>query len=358
MKQSYPELETDFDRISQIAYAEEEAFRRTLAAGTTILDTAVARAKQSGGADARRATRRSAARHLRLPDRPHPGDGRRAGPAGRRDGLPPADDRAAPAGQGRREGRRRPGTRDTDGVRATCGAIGRDRLHRLPASSPPRPRVVGLVVDGETVTDDRAGPATVEVVLDRTPFYAESGGQVADEGVITADGVRAGGARRPAPGQGPDRAHRRGASSGALRTGRARCSPRSTASGAISACQAHSGTHVVHAALRQVLGPTALQSGSYNKPGYLRLDFALGPALSPAHPQRDRGGRQPRGAQGPARVGRPTCRCRRPARSAPWRCSARRTARTCASSRSAARGRASCAVAPTCSTPARSARSP
>ena len=49
----------------------------------------------------------------------------------------------------------------------------------------------------------------------------------------------------------------------------------------LSACQAHSGTHVVHAALRQVLGPSALQSGSYNKPGYLRLDFAWGQALSP-----------------------------------------------------------------------------
>src|SRR5690606_2287865 len=49
----------------------------------------------------------------------------------------------------------------------------------------------------------------------------------------------------------------------------------------VQACQAHSGTHVVHAALRQVLGPTALQSGSYNKPGYLRLDFAWNSALSP-----------------------------------------------------------------------------
>ncbi|WP_309233012.1 DHHA1 domain-containing protein [Blastococcus sp. TML/C7B] len=48
----------------------------------------------------------------------------------------------------------------------------------------------------------------------------------------------------------------------------------------ISACQAHSGTHVVHAALRQVLGPQALQSGSYNRPGYLRLDFAWQGALT------------------------------------------------------------------------------
>jgi alanyl-tRNA synthetase len=48
----------------------------------------------------------------------------------------------------------------------------------------------------------------------------------------------------------------------------------------LGACQAHSGTHVVHASLRQVLGPTALQSGSYNRPGYLRLDFGWGSALT------------------------------------------------------------------------------
>ncbi len=48
----------------------------------------------------------------------------------------------------------------------------------------------------------------------------------------------------------------------------------------LGARQAHSGTHVVHAALRQVLGPEALQAGSYNKPGYLRLDFSWGQALS------------------------------------------------------------------------------
>src|SRR5690242_14019858 len=48
MKQSYPELERDFGRISQVAYAEEEAFRRTLVAGTTILDTAVSKAKSAG----------------------------------------------------------------------------------------------------------------------------------------------------------------------------------------------------------------------------------------------------------------------------------------------------------------------
>ncbi len=80
MKQSYPELETGFDRISKIAYAEEEAFRRTLASGTTILDTAVSRTKQSGGTTLGRRPGVPAARHLWLPDRPHPRDGGRARP--------------------------------------------------------------------------------------------------------------------------------------------------------------------------------------------------------------------------------------------------------------------------------------
>ena len=49
MSASYPELRTGFDRIAQIAYAEEEAFRRTLAQGTQILDSAVTTTKGAGG---------------------------------------------------------------------------------------------------------------------------------------------------------------------------------------------------------------------------------------------------------------------------------------------------------------------
>ena len=137
---------------------------------------------------------------------------------------------------------------------------------------------------------------------------------------------------------------------------RGRCTPRSTAEWRLGARQAHSGTHVVHAALRQVLGPTALQSGSYNRPGYLRLDFAWPQQLSAGDPQRDRGGRQPGDPGRPAGAGVLHAAGRRPGGSARWRCSARPTTRRSGSSRSAARGPASCAAAPTCSTPPRSAR--
>jgi alanyl-tRNA synthetase len=48
----------------------------------------------------------------------------------------------------------------------------------------------------------------------------------------------------------------------------------------LGACQAHSATHVIHEALHQILGPTALQAGSYNRPGYMRLDFSWGHGVS------------------------------------------------------------------------------
>ena len=84
MAASYPEVATDFSRISQVAYAEEEAFRRTLTAGTTILDVAVQTAKKAGTPSAFGRPGVPAARHLRLPDRPDPGDGGRAGRRRRR----------------------------------------------------------------------------------------------------------------------------------------------------------------------------------------------------------------------------------------------------------------------------------
>ncbi len=118
-----------------------------------------------------------------------------------------------------------------------------------------------------------------ELVLDRTPFYAESGGQVADAGTIVFDGGRLEvlDVQRPIKGL---VVHQVRVLEGELDPGRevhARVDPEWRT----GARQAHSGTHVVHAALREVLGPTALQSGSYNRPGYLRLDFGWTQALSP-----------------------------------------------------------------------------
>ena len=81
MGPSYPELVTDFDRIHRIAVAEETAFNRTLASGSRLFEEAARATKAVGCHRAVRHRRVHAARHLRLPDRTHPRDGRRGRPA-------------------------------------------------------------------------------------------------------------------------------------------------------------------------------------------------------------------------------------------------------------------------------------
>ena len=115
-------------------------------------------------------------------------------------------------------------------------------------------------------------------MLDRTSFYAESGGQDADAGLILGNGASA----EVLDVQRVDKkliVHRVRITDGEFAEGAAVLA-KVDPEWRLGARQAHSGTHVVHAALRQVLGPEALQAGSYNKPGYLRLDFAWGQALS------------------------------------------------------------------------------
>ncbi|MGB9013589.1 MAG: alanine--tRNA ligase-related protein, partial [Aeromicrobium sp.] len=139
-------------------------------------------------------------------------------------------------------------------------------------------RALALIQQGQGVPAIGAG-AVGEVVLDRTPFYAESGGQHADAGHLSWDGGRAEvvDVQRPVKGL---VVHQVRVLEGELTVDtslHAAVDPQWRR----GARQAHSGTHVVHAALREVLGPTALQSGSFNRPGYLRLDFGWGGALSP-----------------------------------------------------------------------------
>jgi alanyl-tRNA synthetase len=275
MKQSYPELESGFERISQIAYAEEDAFRRTLASGTTILDTAVLRTKESGGRTL------AGEQAFQLHDTyGFPIDltlemAAEQGLEVDRDGftrlMQEQRERAKADAKAKKGGHAN--TEVWRDLRA-LGATDWQAYQTLTTES----SVVGLVVDGDLVEELGQG-ARGQVVLDRTPFYAESGGQVADEGLIRADGglLKVLDVQRPVKGL---VAHTVEVVSGAVRRG-TDVSAEVDPEWRVSACQAHSGTHVVHAALRQVLGPSALQSGSYNKPGYLRLDFAWGQALSP-----------------------------------------------------------------------------
>ena len=105
----------------------------------------------AGGTVARRRPGLPAPRHLRLPDRPHPGDGRRAGPVGRRGRLPPADEGAAGPGQGRRRGQEDRPRRHLGATAGCSSRRGEADVHRLRPTSRASATVVGLLVDGVPV---------------------------------------------------------------------------------------------------------------------------------------------------------------------------------------------------------------
>ncbi len=141
-------------------------------------------------------------------------------------------------------------------------------------------KVLGLVSDGQRITSAAPGQE-LTVILDRTPLYAESGGQMADTGTITTgDGVKLSVTDVQRVGKSVW-LHKVVVDEGEIAEGDEVLAAvdRSWRHGAT---QGHSGTHMVHAALRQVLGPGATQAGSLNRPGYLRFDFHSGKALSEA----------------------------------------------------------------------------
>ena len=276
MSETYTDLAHDWDRIARVAYAEEETFRKTLQAGTQIFDLAATDVKRSG------ATRLSGEKAFALHDTyGFPIDltlemASEAGLSVDEDGF-----RSLMAEQRQRakdDARAKKGQHADTGVyRGILDAHGPTQwlaYETLQTESRP----LALLQGGAAVPVLAHGEVG-EVVLDRTPFYAESGGQAADAGVIEFDGGRLEvlDVQRPIKGL---VVHQ-------VRVVDGEFAPGSVLNAQVDpewrtgARQAHSGTHVVHAALREVLGPTALQSGSYNRPGYLRLDFGWTTGLSP-----------------------------------------------------------------------------
>jgi alanyl-tRNA synthetase len=131
-------------------------------------------------------------------------------------------------------------------------------------------KITALIFDGAVVTAMRAGQEG-QVVLDHTPFYAESGGQVGDTGILTADTARF--TVRDTRKIGASFAHAGVLESGELRVGtQVRAEVDGSRRHAIALN--HSATHLLHAALRDVLGKHVLQKGSLVAPDRLRFDFA------------------------------------------------------------------------------------
>ncbi len=274
MRPSYPGLETTFPRIEALAYTEEDAFRRTLVQGTTIFDTAVADAKRGGGAvlggDAAFTLHDTYGFPIDITLEMAAEQGVQVDEAKFRSLMQEQRDRARADAKAKKGGHA-----DTRVYQAY--AAERPTEFRGYAELTTASEIQALIKDGEPVTRAEAGES-VEIILPITPFYAESGGQEADAGVIrTAHGtLEVIDVQKPVKGV---VVHTVRVAEGAVSVGEA-VSAEVDAEWRLGARQAHSGTHLVHAALREVLGPDALQSGSYNKPGYLRLDFSWPSALS------------------------------------------------------------------------------
>jgi alanyl-tRNA synthetase len=278
MAPSYPELTENFARISAIAYAEEEAFRRTLVAGTTIFDTAVAETKRTG------ATELAGDEAFKLHDTyGFPIDltlemaaeqGLQVDEPGFRRLMSEQRDRAKADAKSRRSTHA-----DLSAYRSIMDAAG-------PISFTGYDEVVtestvrGILLDGVVVPSAAEG-AEIEIVLDRTPFYAESGGQLADQGLIQlSDGglVEVLDVQCPTPGIVVHRAHvsRGEVTTGVGALGQVDIDRRRAIS------RAHTATHLVHQAFRNALGETATQAGSENAPGRFRFDFSATSAVPPS----------------------------------------------------------------------------
>ena len=283
MGPSYPELVTDFDRIHRIAVAEETAFNRTLASGSRLFDDAAEATRSAGkstlsGVDA-----------FTLHDTY---------------GFPIelTLEMAAEAGLSvDEEGFR--GLMAEQRQRAKADAAARKQAHTdlsayrdLVDGGPTeftgfdelatQATILGIFVDGTRVPVVSHGgtDGTVELILDRTPFYAESGGQIADEGTITGTGSSETAKATVTDVQKIAKtlwAHRVRVESGEFVEGDTILAEVDS-TWRHGATQGHSGTHMVHAALREVLGPNAVQAGSLNRPGYLRFDFNWQGSLSEA----------------------------------------------------------------------------
>ena len=260
---TYPVLVTELDRISETVEREEGAFRRTVDSGSQILEEAL-----------------------------RDGTGRVSGEAAFRlhdtHGFPIelTMEMAAEAGvEVDTEGFEREMTAQREMARADARrrrqALGDENAYRELLTQSGPTRFTGYEHDEEParVVAVLAGaqPGTAEIVLDQTPFYAESGGQVGDTGFITTESGRARvlDTQSVLPGL---IVHRAIVEDGEL-------FPLQDALATIDAGRRnatrrhHTGTHLLHSALRAVLGDHVRQQGSLVAPDRLRFDFSHPKAL-------------------------------------------------------------------------------
>ena len=269
MGPQYPELVSDKKRIMSVSVSEEESFLQTLKSGTTIFEVASASLKKSKsktlpGADA-----------FKLHDTyGFPFDltlemareeGLEVDEEGFRRLMKEQKDRAKADSRAKKSGHT-----DVSEYRVIADANGKSEFCGY-TSVTSESTVTGILLDGLSSKSAKAGD-DVEIILNRTPFYAEGGGQLADGGRITLSSgavIEVDDVQTPVPGI---FVHRGRVLNGSVEIGDdALAAIDVERRDAIS--RAHTATHMVHKAFREVLGETATQAGSENSPGRFRFDF-------------------------------------------------------------------------------------
>ena len=269
MGPQYPELIKDTKRILSVAESEEDTFIQTLKSGTSIFDIA---AEQSKGAKSKSLSADTA---FKLHDTyGFPFDltlemareqGLEVDEVGFKKLMNEQRDRAKADAKAKKSGHT-----DLTEYRAIVDKYGTTKFLGYENIST-EAKLTGVLVNGKVASEVNAG-SELEIMLDRTPFYAEGGGQLADNGVIKlANGavVKIEDVQTPVPGL---FVHRGTVVSGVVKSGEAVVAEIDLQR-RLAISRAHTATHMVHKAFREALGETATQAGSENAPGRFRFDF-------------------------------------------------------------------------------------
>ena len=269
MGPQYPELVADKKRIVSVSVSEEESFLQTLKSGTQIFDLASVALKKS------KATVLPGDEVFKLHDTyGFPFDltlemAREEGLEVDEDGfrrlMKEQKDRAKADAKAKKSGHT-----DVSVYKAIADKSGKSEFIGY-AQQSSESKLTGIVVDGVGVASATEGD-DVDIVLNRTPFYAEGGGQLADGGRITLSNgaiVEIEDVQSPVPGLS---VHRGRVISGSIEVG-ADALAEIDVERRHAISRAHTATHMVHKAFREILGETATQAGSENSPGRFRFDF-------------------------------------------------------------------------------------
>jgi alanyl-tRNA synthetase len=276
MSPQYPGLAADAARILTVVEAEEASFLETLTKGVTLFDASVPEARASGNT---LSGERAFALHdtygfpIDLTLEMAQEQGLSVDEAGFRRLMDEQRQRAKQAHKARALGHT-----DVSLYRALLDSVGGTTFTGY-AEVDTEATVRGLLGGDGAVQSAQQGDE-VEVVLDRTPFYAEAGGQLGDSGWLEVPyaEVEVLDTQRPLPDL---VVHRVRVNAGELALG-TRVGAHVDVERRRAISRAHTATHLVHRAFRAALGDQATQAGSLNAPGRLRFDFASPSAVPPS----------------------------------------------------------------------------